>query len=94
MIFSHSVCVTAAAFLYAAGRDAAKIQRPGTAALCVRGVCESKTQRTRWERARTNQGFPKDWNNKGIDGFTREEIRFLKDRENKVLKQKLKKSKG
>lgn len=43
---------------------------------------------------RQYQGFPKDWNNKGIDGFTREEIRFLKDRENKVLKQKLKKSKG
>lgn len=57
MIFSHSVCVTAAAFLYAAGRDAAKIQRPGTAALCVRGVCERKRQRTRWERAETISGL-------------------------------------
>lgn len=36
---------------------------------------------------------PKDRNNSGIHGFGREETRFLKDQENKVLEQKLKESK-
>ena len=43
---------------------------------------------------RQYRGFPKDRNNSGIDGFGREETRFLKDQANKVLEQKLKESKG
>lgn len=46
------------------------------------------------EEIRQYHGFPKDWNNSGTDMFGRDEKRFLKDQENKVLPQKLKESKG
>lgn len=46
------------------------------------------------EELRQYHGFPKDWNNSGIDVFERDEKRFMKDQEKKVLAQKLKESKG
>lgn len=93
---SLSLCVMAATVQCTAGRDPTQIWGLVTALICTGGAecMKAKCKRHDGKHATQYHGFPKDCNNSGIDGFRGEETRFLKDQENKVLKQKVKETKG
>lgn len=78
----------AATVLHTAGRDPTQIWGLVTALICTRGAecMKAKHKRHDGKQATQHHGFPKDCNNSGIDGFRREETRFLKDQENKKQK--------
>lgn len=61
----------------------------------IHAVCtKAKGKRHDEKQSTQYHSFPKDCNNSGIEGFRREETRFLRDQENKVLEQKVKETKG